>query len=218
MSGFVRRYRNFVAFLAVLLTVAAALYATLGAGQALLIGFDAGASVFLVQIVRLFTTATAATMRRRAADNEPDHFGLTVFSLIIVAVVLTGVGVELSGQGMHDKARILLAAATLTLAWSFANTLFALHYAHIWYLPHSADATSHRDHGGLEFPGDDKEPDFWDFAYFAFVLGMTFQVSDVVITGKRIRRTALVHGLLAFLYNIGVVALSVSLVATGLSG
>jgi len=218
MSGFARRYRTFVAFLVILVVTTTALFPKLGAAPALLIGFDAGALLFLALIARLFVTATPATMRRRAADNEPDQLGLTVFALIIVAVVLTGVGVELAGQGMHDKTRILLAAATLTLAWIFANTLFALHYAHLWYLPGRADTAPRRDRGGLAFPGEDTEPDFWDVAYFAFVLGMTFQVSDVAITSRHIRRTALIHGLLAFFYNIGVVALSVSIVANGFSG
>lgn len=202
-----RRYPHFIAFAALTLFVTGALLPVLSPPRALLIGFDCGAAVFLLALVHIFRRDRADAMRRRAARNEPDHHVLTVLALFIVGVIVTAVWVELAADsGRHGVA---LAALSLILAWTFANSLFALHYAHVYYL-RSGDG----DRGGLEFPGEDKTPDYWDFTYYAFVLGMTFQVSDVQITASRMRRLALAHGLLAFFYNIGVVALSVSLVAS----
>ncbi len=98
----------------------------------------------------------------------------------------------------------MLAAASIVLSWCFLNTMFGLHYAHEYYMRAPDKA--------LLFPGD-AEPDYWDFMYFAFVLGMTFQVSDVQITRPRVRRIALVHGIIAFFFDVFILALSVNVVA-----
>ncbi len=216
------RYPNFVGFAVVMLAVTAGLWPLLSHARALLLGFDAGAIVFLVLLIRRFGTGEPLSMRRRAAANEPDQGTMTLLSFTILAVVLTALVVELLGSAGHDGAGVGLAAITLLLAWMFANSLFTLHYAHVYYLKSARADDSGADTGGLQFPiADGKpdtttatEPDYWDFAYFAFVIGMTFQVSDVVITSKRLRRLALFHAMLAFVFNIGVIALSVSLVAS----
>lgn len=217
-----RRYPNFVGFIVVMLATTVAFWSILSHARALLLGFDAGAVVFLALLVHRFRDSQPLSMRRRAAANEPDQGTMTLLSFIILAVVLTAVGVELLGSAGHDGIGVALAAITLSLAWLFANSLFTLHYAHLYYLKsgHGGDL------GGLQFPTEDNashpradnSPDYWDFSYFAFVIGMTFQVSDVVITSKRLRRLALFHAMLAFVFNIGVVALSVSLVAAVLGG
>lgn len=213
MNAF-RRYIAFVAFLLVMLALAAGLAIVgIDPARALLFGFDAGVMVFLTILIVRFGADEADAMRRRAKDNEPDFHFLVIIALIIIAVVLVAVWVELTGKGGRHGTGIALSVVTLFLAWLFANTLFALHYAHRWYLPHGK-----ADRRGLDFPGKDPTPDYWDFAYFAFVLGMTFQVSDVEITDKYLRRLSLIHALLAFLFNIGVVALSVSLVASAVGG
>ena len=101
-----------------------------------------------------------------------------------------------------------LAIATVVLSWAFIHTIFALHYAHDFY-GKGQRAT------GLKFPGDDK-PDYWDFMYFSFVIGMTFQVSDVAVTNKWIRRSVVAHGILSFFYTTTVVALTVNMAASAL--
>ncbi|MEY2884122.1 MAG: hypothetical protein RL490_1846 [Pseudomonadota bacterium] len=202
-----RRYPHFIAFAALTLLITAVLLPFLPPARALLIGFDSGAAVFLIALLRIFRRDRAEAMRRRAAGNEPDHHVLTGLALFIVGVVVTAVWVELARDG--GRHGVALAALSLALAWTFANSLFAIHYAHVYYL-----RGPNGDRGGLEFPGADTTPDYWDFTYYAFVLGMTFQVSDVQITSGHMRRLALAHGLLAFFYNIGVVALSVSVVAS----
>jgi uncharacterized membrane protein len=94
---------------------------------------------------------------------------------------------------------------TILLSWAFIHTMFALHYAHEFYDEEAG--------GGMTFPGGDGDPDYWDFAYFAFVIGMTSQVSDVSVTSKRIRRTVAAHGIVSFLFNAALLALSVNIAA-----
>ncbi len=204
------RYSNFWLFVAALVGVTAVLGRTMSPARSVLIGFDAGAVLFVARTLWMFRGADADDMRRRARENDPDHHVLLLIALLIVAVVLVAVTVELTGAGGGKGSAVALSGVTLLLAWLFANLLFALHYAHRFYTP-GADGAA--DSGGLAFPGDDL-PDYGDFAYFAFVLGMTFQVSDVDITARPMRRLALYHSLTAFVFNIVVVALSVSLIGS----
>lgn len=208
MISFVRRYVRFALFFvtAIVATGIAAIW--LPPAPAALAGFDIGAVVFFIAILWTFRNDDAEDMRRRSADNEPDQHILLAIGLVIVAVVIGAVAYELFSSNGHAVA---LSVGTLVLAWTFANLLFALHYAHSWYLGN----TKGKDVGGIDFPGD-KPPVYWDFVYFAFVLGMTFQVSDTDITTTRLRRIALAHSLIAFWFNIGVLALSVSVVSNQL--
>jgi uncharacterized membrane protein len=111
---------------------------------------------------------------------------------------------------LHSKnaapLQVALSVSSIVLAWVFVNTVFTLHYAHDFYL--GADPAQ----AGLAFPGSE-EPDYWDFMYFAFVLGMTFQVSDVQITRRGLRRFALLHSVLAFFFNVVIIALTVNIIA-----
>ena len=102
---------------------------------------------------------------------------------------------------------VLLAGVTIFLSWVFVHVIFALHYAHEFYDMHAP--------GGLAFPGE-HEPDYWDFIYFSFVIGMTSQVSDVTVTGQRLRRVVAAHGVLSFVFNVALLALSINLAASAL--
>ena len=213
MSVF-RRYVRFATFLAVSIVTGSALLVFVHPLRALLLGFDIGAIVFIALMAIMFSRADEGDMRSKAADNDPDQHVLTGIGLMIAGIVLTAVFVELTGTGGRKGVGIAIAAATLLLSWVFSNLLFTLHYAHVWFLQRDDG----KDCGGLDFPGEDPTPDYWDFAYYAFVLGMTFQVSDVQVTSARLRRLALFHGQVAFLFNISVIALSVSLVASAIGG
>lgn len=101
----------------------------------------------------------------------------------------------------------------LILSWVMVHTIYIFHYAHKYYDTKPKNNTEIV--GGLKFPGDD-EPDYLDFAYYSFGLGCTFQVSDISVTSKKIRRITLFHGLLSFVLNTFVVALTINLIA-GLS-
>jgi uncharacterized membrane protein len=104
---------------------------------------------------------------------------------------------------------LALAAATIVLSWAAIHTTFALHYAHEYYRGGEV--------GGLAFPGDgEQQPDYWDFVYFSFVIGMTAQVSDVGITDRMIRRTAIAHGVVSFIFNTALLALMVNIAASAI--
>ena len=93
----------------------------------------------------------------------------------------------------------------MVLSWAFTHTIFALHYAHEFYREGARSK-------GLKFP-DDHAPDYWDFVYFSFVVGMTFQVSDVAITQKSVRRMVVAHGALSFFFSTAIVAMMVNIAA-----
>lgn len=99
----------------------------------------------------------------------------------------------------------LLAISAIASAWLLVHTVFTLRYAHLYY---GNDLKQKKKPGGLDFPSE-PEPDYLDFAYFSFVIGMTSQVSDVAVSSKPMRRTALVHGLLSFGFNAIIIALTV---------
>jgi uncharacterized membrane protein len=128
---------------------------------------------------------------------------------------MTGIGAFASlaaiilelGVTPRQTPQLVLAVATIVLTWSAIHTTFALHYAHDYYRGAKA--------GGLAFPGGE-QPDYWDFVYFSFVIGMTAQVSDVDITDRLIRRTATVHGIVAFIFNTALVALMVNIAASAI--
>lgn len=117
-----------------------------------------------------------------------------------------GGGKDAGGRGF----RVGLVVLTLTLSWLVMQVAFTYRYAHGYY----ERMENGRVRAGLDFPGDD-EPDYWDFFYFAAVLGMTFQVSDVQIRTRQVRRFATAHGFLGFVFNTVIVALTVNL-ASGL--
>ncbi|HEY9262883.1 DUF1345 domain-containing protein [Chitinophaga sp.] len=129
-----------------------------------------------------------------------------IASLVIVLLLM--LSKDISGG---SKLVYLPVAITGMLAsWTMVHTTLTFHYANLYYDDDEKDVTKHA--GGLEFPGE-KSPDYIDFAYFSFVIGMTFQVSDVEISRRMIRRTALAHGLLSFALNTFVVALTINLIA-----
>ncbi|MCM8730899.1 DUF1345 domain-containing protein [Hephaestia sp. GCM10023244] len=169
-----------------------------------LIGFDAAALAFLAALASLFND-DAATMRRTAAANDARRGGLLVLTVLISLVVLVAVGTLIAGKSTLDWPAIALIVITLALAWLFANSVFMLHYAHLYYLGGDGGG----DRGGLDMPKT-PTPDYWDFLYFSFTLGMTFQTSDIAITGAHIRRVALIQSMAAFVFNMGILAFSVN--------
>lgn len=201
---------RFIAFALVLLAVSAIEVPLLGWGPGTLVGFDAAALFFLISLVPLLrpSEGEADTMRARSRDNDANRAGLLALTGAVTLAVMAAVTLELTGQ--PEGRTITLVIATLVLAWLFSNIVYALHYAHLYYLP---DAKSGKDGGGIDFPGTD-EPDYWDFLYFACTLGMTFQTSDVEITQGHMRRVALFHCLAAFVFNLGIIAFSINILGS----
>ena len=185
----------------------AGLIPVLGLGRGTMAAFDIAAAVFLATVATLFRNATADRMRRTADENDANRAVLLAFSGTILIVVLVAVAKEL--QGKNDTVAVLLSVGTLTFAWLFSNMVYTLHYAHLFY----SDGDDGKDERGLDFPNC-KEPDYWDFAYFAFTLGMTFQTSDVQITARRVRKVALGQCMAAFVFNIGVLAFTINVLGS----
>ncbi|CAB3821758.1 DUF1345 domain-containing protein [Achromobacter piechaudii] len=205
---FFHAHRRLVGCAVLFVAVGGAAYA-LGRSSslALLLGFDAAALVFLVLTAKGFSQASSASMRVHARQQDVGRLGVLWSSVALSCMVLVALWVELRGSdSMGGVVDMLAAAATIVLSWLYMNMIFALHYAHGYY-GHRSGA-----HKGLDFPGT-QEPDYWDFAYFAMVLGMTFQVSDVQIVNRRVRRMALMHSVIAFFFNVFIIAISVNVAA-----
>jgi uncharacterized membrane protein len=162
---------------------------------------------------------TRSVFRIRELARREDGSLTFVFILILIssfasmfAVLLLIISKDTSKTA--ELMYVPVAVAGMLLSWIMVHTTFCFHYAHMYYDDDDNDSQKHA--GGLDFP-EEKKPDYLDFAYFSFVIGMTFQVSDVQITSRKIRRLALVHGLLSFGLNTFVVALTINLIA-GLKG
>lgn len=174
--------------------------------NALLLGFDVAAVIFLGVIAYLFNRAEPDRMRRRAQAIDTGRWVVLLSGVLLAAVVLGALGVELHAAKSGGLLGLVVSVLSVILSWLFLNVMFAIHYAHGYY------GDLGEKHTGLDFP-DTPEPDYWDFAYFSIVIGMTFQVSDVQITSKYLRRVVLMHSVIAFFFNVFIIAISVNIAA-----
>ncbi len=179
----------------------------IGWARGTLAAFDIASLLFLAAIAPLLGSA-AETMRRHARDNDANRVLLLGLTFIVSVVILVAVASEL--QGKPSPMRIALIVGTLALAWLFSNTVYALHYAHLFYIGDDKG----KDIGGVDFP-ECKEPTYWDFAYFSFTLGMTFQTSDIAVTTTQMRKTVIGQCLAAFVFNIGILAFTINVLGGG---
>lgn len=145
-------------------------------------------------------------IRRQAARQDDGRFFILIMTGLGAFASIAAIVMELAIKPQQAP-QLILAVVTIVLSWTAIHTTFALHYAHDYYRGAKP--------GGLAFPGDD-QPDYWDFVYFSFVIGMTAQVSDVGITDKMIRRTAAAHGVISFIFNTALVALMVNIAASAI--
>jgi uncharacterized membrane protein len=181
---------------------------------AMLVGWDAGLLVFFAAVTELARTADTADIRRNAAKQDVGQFVVLSLSAVAALASVVAIYAEVSqtGDGPIANWRLGLGVLTIVVSWFFVHIMFAFHYAHEYYGPG-------RDQpGGLVFPGEDPEPDYRDFFYFAMTIGMSTEVSDVAITNRRIRRTALAQGIVAFWFNVAVLALLINIAADAIRG
>ena len=178
-----------------------------------IVAWDIGVALFLLASALRFALADPARMPAYAAAQEEGEW--TIFTLTVAGTAFSFAAIlgEFSAIGAHAKGatafRLALVVATLLASWLMTHLTFAYRYAHEYYAI-GRDRTE--IDAGLQFPGE-TEPDYWDFLYFSLVLGMTFQVSDVEVTSRKMRRLATVHGFLSFLFNTVILALCVNLAA-----
>jgi uncharacterized membrane protein len=176
----------------------------------LLVGWDLGVALYLVLALRLMATADVRHIRLRARLQDEGQYAVLALTAVAALASLGAIVALLGMAGAGDRrpAHLLLGVVTILLSWNFTHIMFALHYAHEFYDENG------RKGGGLMFPGDLKEPDYWDFVYFSFVIGMTSQVSDVAITCRPIRHTVSAHGIISFFFNVTILALTVNIAAS----
>jgi len=165
-----------------------------------MLGFDLAAAFFLLASAHLLAIEDPKVIRDHAAANDANRTTLLVITVAISAAILGAVAMETVGGDAPGAKTKLLIIATLGTAWLFANTIYALHYAHLYYGPGD---------GGLDFPAG-RRPGYADFVYFAFTLGMTFQTSDVAVSDARIRKVVTLHCLAAFVFNLGILAFTIN--------
>lgn len=180
----------------------------------LLISWDTGALIYLGIAWALIVSADAHMTRSHVLEQDQSSF--IIFLLVVVAacaaVIAIGLLVStLKGLAFWPKTwRLSLAVLALMASWMLIQTVFAFHYARRYY---SASRHPEPTAGELVFPGQ-HPPDYLDFAYYSFVVGMTSQVSDVVIAGRSMRHLTMVHAILAFIFNIAILALSINIIAS----
>lgn len=194
---------RFLIFAAMLVAASAAAIPALGLRFGIMAAFDVAAGGFLLSCIPLFRHESRH-MRATARRNDANRAALLAITVAISLAVFAAVASVLVSPEAPEPGRLALVIPTLAFCWLFGNTVYALHYAHLFYT-----AQGGKDAGGLEFPGT-KEPDYSDFVYFAYCLGMTFQTSDVTITTRPMRRAVTVHCLAAFVFNLGIIAFTIN--------
>ncbi|HVM84936.1 MAG TPA: DUF1345 domain-containing protein [Candidatus Binatia bacterium] len=194
----------------------------------LALAWDVVAIAYLGMAFVMMRNPDRARIRARAKVIDINLFEIVAVAVAAGLVSLFAVALVLArARGLESGVRaahLAVGIVTVFFSWVALHTLFAVHYAHVFYDPAEQDqapkapgdktpaAKPRRDRGGLEFPGE-KEPDYWDFVYFSVVIGMTCQVSDVQVTSRALRHLVTAQGVIAFFYNTVVVALAVNIAA-----
>src|SRR5881275_3381644 len=176
--------------------------------------YDAFAFVILGLIWVTVTLTPLEQIRAVAQRQDVGRTVIFIFVIFVACAALFAVAFLIrSGkpEERHLSIRLLLALATVVLSWLLMHSVFGLRYAHKFYDDSVNSVEKHA--GGLKFPEDDL-PDYRDFAYFSFVIGMTCQVSDVNVTSREMRRLVLVHGILSFGFNTVILALTINTVSS----
>jgi uncharacterized membrane protein len=162
-------------------------------------------------------TTPAHRLRSRAQDQDVSRTVIFVFVILAACAGLFAVGflffANKNVQRSHLILHLLMSMVAVVSSWSLVHTVFGLRYAHTYYGDPDGPGGPLQHAGGLDFPGG-RPPDYMDFAYFSFVIGMTFQVSDVQITSREFRQLVLIHGMLSFGFNTVILALAINTVAT----
>ena len=189
-----------------------ALRGWLGTGTRMLLAWDVGALTYLWLAWLVVSRADDDMTRVRAQSH--DQNGYVIFVLVLIAASASFVAIGFLAGNLRElpfwprAGYLALTVAALLASWLLIQTLFAFHYAHLYYAQ-PGPGTSHQR--GLKFP-DEGEPDYLDFAYYAFVIGMTSQVSDVAVMARHMRRVTLIHGVLSFVFNITILAMSINII------
>lgn len=156
----------------------------------------------------IFYQIPVALIVKKAASEDGSRLFVSIFILLASFICLFAVLLIIIADkdtNMSKNLSISICVLSIISSWFLVHTIYVFHYAHLYYAEGSEGK-------GLDFPGHEK-PDYVDFAYFSFVLGCTFQVSDIEVSSRKIRRVVLFHGLLSFALNTFVVALTINIIS-----
>ncbi len=177
-----------------------------------IIGWNVGASLYLILVARMMMSTQPERIRARAIKQDEGRVALLVGVIVAALVCIVAIVVELSvAHRFSDWRRdghIALAVLTIVTSWAFTHIMFALHYAHEFYRQPSGSPAA-----GLLFPGTD-QPTYSDFVYFAFVVGTSGQTADVSFTTSHMRRIGSAHCVIAFVFNTTILALTINIAAS----
>jgi uncharacterized membrane protein len=174
----------------------------------LLIGWNCGVAIFLLLLYLVSRRADPEEIKRRAIEYDDTGHVMLLLAILAAIASVGGMIVELSGP-KAGALRVILAASTVILAWLLVHVVFALRYAHLYYL---AEKAGH-PRRGLAF-GDEDDPDYWDFLHFSLVIGATSQTADIGFTSRDMRRLGTLHTLVAFGFNTAILATTINLAAS----
>ena len=214
---FVARPRLFVA-----IAVAIVAYVLIPTGlppvTRLLLAWNVGTWLYLALYLYMIATSDEKVIRWRASITDEGQFVILIMTSIAAMASMAAIFAELSItkdlKGFDKDWHLALAGATIVSAWFFIHLTFALHYAHEYFDETKAvEGEAPKLRGGINFPDCDN-PDYWDFLYFSFIIGVASQTADVSIGSKVIRRTSLVHSILAFFFNSAILALTINIAAS----
>jgi uncharacterized membrane protein len=178
----------------------------------MLIGWDIGVGLYILLCAWMFSHCGSSHIRRQSSLQDVGRFAIPVFTVGAALASLAAILIELrtaTGSATREPLTLALAFLTILFSWTFIHTIFTIHYAHEFY------SERHGQGGGLKFPGGQK-PNYWDFVYFSFVIGMTAQVSDVMVSSSKIRQTVAAHGFVSFVFNVALLALTVNIAASAM--
>jgi uncharacterized membrane protein len=174
-----------------------------------LIGWDVGVALYILLALWTIRHSDATHIPSQSLSQDDLRHVITPLTVIAALVILPLIFIELrhpTGGTERNPFDITLGGLTILLSWAFIHTILAFHYAHEYYEHRSRQED-------LEFPGD-PAPDYRDFMYFSFVIGMTWQVSDVQVKSKSMRKTVILHSLVSFIFNVTLLALAINIVAS----
>jgi uncharacterized membrane protein len=179
--------------------------------------WDVFALSILVLAWLTIITTPPEKLRARAQMQDVSHIVIFIFVLVAACAGLFSVGFLFLNKTVvinhpHFLVHLLMSLVAVICSWSLVHTVFGLRYAHTYYGDPDGPTGPKPHAGGLEFPGE-REPDYMDFAYFSFVIGMCFQVSDVQVTSRDLRKLVLVHAMLSFGFNTVILALTINTVS-----
>jgi len=188
--------------------------ARLGMTFRLLAAWDVASLVMAAFAWMIIVRAGPHETHKHAGTHDPGHRAVNILVIVASSVSLLATAVVLrQARAKAPDVRdlfVLLCVLAVASAWVLTHSVYALRYAHLYY------RDDHEGVGGLTFPGD-AAPCYLDFAYFAFTIGMCFQVSDISVPSRQIRRAVLGHSVLSFLYNTAILATAINL-AVGVFG